>query len=345
VTSAPPARALRVVLTSNTLHVGGAERQRVLLANGLAARGHSVTVVTLQEAGPLAAQLGPDVALVQSRALGGRFPGPAGSVITGCTNTEAAFAWTARLRSRGSLRWLAVSHSWPGTGALYPRPLRVLLRRADAVGALTSAHADAIRRSEGLKRSPLVLPNGVELTAGTRPEPTPGGPTRLGYVGRLERVKGLDRLLRALSHVPADRWTLDVYGDGSERAALESLARELELSVRWHGFVADVPRALAALDLLVIPSRSEALPMVALEALAAGVLVAAAPVGALPEVLADGGVCLAADEEHWPEQLRRLLEDPAGRIRLARSAAEAVRSRWSVDAMVERYESALLSLR
>ncbi|MDQ1689492.1 MAG: hypothetical protein QOK42_2467 [Frankiaceae bacterium] len=334
---------LRLTLTSNTLQVGGAERQRVLLANGLAARGHRVTFVVLQAAGPLAADHAPGERLDKARASFGRLPAPADVVITGCTNTEVAYAWTARLRSPGRLRWVAVSHSWPpDEGHLYRGPLRVALRRADALGALTPGHAARLRAADGLVASPHTVPNGTDLRASLRPRPD--GPVRVGCVGRLEAVKGVDRLIRAMAELPPGGWSLDVYGDGSERAALERLAAELAVEVTWHGWTSDIPAALSRLDVLVIPSRSEALPMVALEAMASGVAVAAAPVGAMPELLAGTGLLLDADPARWPEQLHTLIQDRVEQDRLATAGHGLVEERWGLETMLDGYESLLSSV-
>jgi glycosyltransferase involved in cell wall biosynthesis len=102
---------------------------------------------------------------------------------------------------------------------------------------------------------------------------SPGGArdkNRLLFVGRLNKQKGIELLLHALSRFPNTSVGLDVVGDGDDRAALEELARGLELDgrVRWHGALpqpklADFYRSAAA---LVVPSVAEGLGLVAVEA-------------------------------------------------------------------------------
>src|SRR5581483_10508626 len=128
---------LRVAITSNTLDIGGAERQRVLLANGLAARGHRVQMVVLQHWGTLAEQLAPEV----ERCLSPVVPLRADRVdalITGVTNTEVAHAvWRRFGPGRTAGRWIAASHSFPRSGPTYSWKLRQGLRVADALVTLT----------------------------------------------------------------------------------------------------------------------------------------------------------------------------------------------------------------
>jgi len=77
-----------------------------------------------------------------------------------------------------------------------------------------------------------------------------------------------------------------VAGEGPLRAALEAEADPRQVS--FLGFVPDIGTVLAAADVLALPSRTEGLPMAALEAMAAGLPVVASAVGSLPELLADG---------------------------------------------------------
>jgi glycosyltransferase involved in cell wall biosynthesis len=322
--------------------VGGAERQRVLLANGLADLGHEVTFVALQDLGPLSDFLDPAVEIWRTRPVTGRLPRRHDVVVTGITNTEAAFSVAARVR-RPRLRWLAVAHSWPTEGTpLYAWPLRRVLRTASAVAGLTPRHVQALRASEGWRRELEVLPNGTDVALGGTPEPS--RTTRLGFVGRLEAVKGADRLLSALADLPPEvAWSLAVYGEGSQRAGLEAFARARSLPVVWRGWASDITAAFAELDLLVVPSRSEAVPMVVLEALSFGLPVIAAGVGALPDILEWGDALLDDDESTWSGHLATLVQDEDLRSRLRENGLAAA-DRWRLPAMVERYDALLRRL-
>jgi glycosyltransferase involved in cell wall biosynthesis len=112
---------------------------------------------------------------------------------------------------------------------------------------------------------------------------------RIGVVGRLSPEKGVDVFLHACRALTERGVNLSatVAGDGPERQALEHLRDSLGLAERVHfvGATAAVQALYAGLDLLVIPSRSEGLPNVLLEALRADLPVVATAVGAIPEVL------------------------------------------------------------
>lgn len=120
---------------------------------------------------------------------------------------------------------------------------------------------------------------------------TPGGSRsadRLLFVGRLSAQKGLDVLLRAMARMRSSV-SLDVVGDGDERANLESLARELAIGdrVQWHGSLPNhrlVPfyRSAAA---LVVPSIDEGLGLVAVEAQLCEAPVVASDSGGLTDVV------------------------------------------------------------
>ncbi len=111
----------------------------------------------------------------------------------------------------------------------------------------------------------------------------------IGIIGRLVPVKGHDVLLRAMPGVLAKEPTarLLIVGDGPDRQLLESRAQELGLNgyVFFAGQVTDVYAALRAVDVCAMPSLSEGLPYVLLEAMAMGKPVVASAVGGLAEAL------------------------------------------------------------
>ncbi len=186
----------------------------------------------------------------------------------------------------------------PSRGRLIARALG----RAAAVVAVSRDLADNIAALGVAPGRIHHIPNGVDLSRfslGSREEAR----RRLGLeedgpllvaVGRLEPVKGYDRLLRALAALAGVRLVLA--GDGSQRQALSRLAGELGLSgrVRFAGSVAHEELApyYQAADALVLSSRSEGWPTVIHEALACGAPVVAPAVGGIPEALARPGLGL-----------------------------------------------------
>ena len=146
------------------------------------------------------------------------------------------------------------------------------------------------------------VPNGIDTAAFAAAEAdrpavraalgiAPDAPV-IGTVGRLAEVKQQGVLIRAFARIipafPTARLVL--VGDGPLRAELEGLARSLGLggAVLFAGYQPNPERYLAAMDVFVLPSRAEAMPLVIPEAWAAGRPVVASRVGGIPELIEDG---------------------------------------------------------
>lgn len=163
----------------------------------------------------------------------------------------------------------------------------------------------------------------------------------IGLVGRLTRQKGQEVLLRAaplvLDEVPASRFLL--VGDGEDRDRLEALAERLDLRsrVRFLGTRRDVPALMRALDVFVLPSHWEGMPISLLEAMAAGLPVVASNVTGSREAVVDGvsGLLVpAGSHADLAAALVRVAGDPQFAARLGAAARERVAARYGVDAMV-----------
>jgi glycosyltransferase involved in cell wall biosynthesis len=109
-------------------------------------------------------------------------------------------------------------------------------------------------------------------------------PKTIGFVGRLSPEKGPEIFCRVADARPVNA-SWEIFGDGPMRAELE---RRHGGAVTFHGMVTDMDCVWDKLGLLVISSYAEGLPMAALEALAAGVPIAASAVGALPDLIRHG---------------------------------------------------------
>ncbi len=172
----------------------------------------------------------------------------------------------------------------------------------------------------------------------------PEGAFLWGVSARLRPEKALDTLLRAFALVRGThpRAFLALAGDGSERAALEALARQLALgpdAVAFLGFRQDVPQFLSALDAYVLPSRDEGLGTAILEALAVGLPVVATRVGGIPESVIHERTGLLVPPDN-PEALaaamRRIMDEPALRETLPAGAREHIRANFTEDVLVEK---------
>ncbi|MCI0432994.1 MAG: glycosyltransferase [Gemmatimonadetes bacterium] len=203
-------------------------------------------------------------------------------------------------RDRPEWRWIGYFHGFTTesrrAGFYHWLDLR-MLRRADVVVAVSEAQRHELARTI---RDVRVIRNAVTLLddPGDVPPDWLDGvtrltPPRLAVVGRLSPEKGVDVFLQALARLQARgvRCSALIAGDGPERTALERDASSLGLDdrVRFLGHVAHVRPLYARIDLLVIPSRSEGLPSVLLEALAADVAVVSTRVGSIPDVLTAEG--------------------------------------------------------
>ncbi|MBR1672237.1 MAG: glycosyltransferase, partial [Fretibacterium sp.] len=131
---------------------------------------------------------------------------------------------------------------------------------------------------------------------------------RFLFVGYLARRKGLDVALRALGELKGPRWTLDILGDGSQRAGLEALVKELGLEGRtvFHGFRDDAGEWMARSGCLLFPSYEEGLPLTVLEALAVGLPVLASDLEPL-RPLASGPLLPPGDVSAWREAIEKVL--------------------------------------
>lgn len=270
-----------VAITTNTLCAGGAEKQRVLLANELARLGHNVTLYCLQSLGPLSGEVN---GLVRLRRRPYWIGHPRGHdfVVTGTTNTETAFAIVGRLTSvLRSARWMMAIHNPIGPDAPRLKSITKLgLRLSDQLLALTTAHADALQTHWNVAVDSSV-PNGLDLGWAEQVRAERKRTTKfaydIGYIGRIStHHKGLDLLFAALSRPPASNLTLAIAGSGPDEANLRQAATRLGIASRitWLGHQ-EPASFLSRVGALALFSRYEGQPLVLLEAQAGGVPVVA----------------------------------------------------------------------
>jgi glycosyltransferase involved in cell wall biosynthesis len=166
-------------------------------------------------------------------------------------------------------------------------------------------------------------------------------------IARLDAQKGLGYLLEAAALVPEAVFV--VAGEGPERAALESRARELGVSsqIIWLGYRDDIADLLACSDLFVLPSLFEGLPVALLEAMAAGRPVVASAIAGIDEVVAHeqtGLLVPPADSLALAGTIRAVLADPARAGRLALAGQTHVSHEFSVERMLTQLTDCYLDL-
>jgi glycosyltransferase involved in cell wall biosynthesis len=353
------------------LDTGGAEWQAMHLARGLAERGHRVTMLALGHVrGPVDRLVDAGVRILSLGAVGPRARLAAlpaitriarGADIVHCTNWDSSFY--GRVAALLARRPVVVADHQPDRafqrsrrGAPRARWVAVHHRLLAPVTAATVACARAQEErliAEGVPASRLVrIPNGVpiaELRAAAQ-----GGPSRaaLGlpeearvvmHVANFRAQKNHEQTLTTVAELRSDLGDARAVfvGDGPTEAAVRRRVREQGWD--WALFLGqrtDVPALMALADVLVLPSWTEALPVVVLEAIALGVPVVAYAVGDTPAVLGQtgGGLCVpAGDGDAFTAACRRVLGEPALAAELSRRG-RAGAGAFDVNAMVDRYE-------
>lgn len=231
--------------------------------------------------------------------------------------------------------------------------LRWAFRRSRVAVGVSRATAMSLERTLAIPCGTVeVIPNGVPIREGD----AVAARRRLGLgpadrlilaIGNLYPVKGHAVLLRALAQLeersPGLPWCAAIAGRGQEETSLHQLAEALGIAerVRLLGFRSDTADLLAAAQIVALPSLSEGLPLVLLEAMGAGRAVVASAVGGIPEVISpgrDGLLVTPGDVPELATALERLLRNSEERARLGQAARRLAIERYSVQAMTDAYE-------
>jgi glycosyltransferase involved in cell wall biosynthesis len=363
------ARIMRILISDSVRVWGGAQRFIIELAEGLAKRGHDVSIQTFPGS-PLAhrararglpvhevavrADAAPWIVVPLAWRMRRR---PYDVVIT---------TWDKDLRTTG----LAARLSGRGTLVVQTRecddPLKnkaryrwVYTRVADRI--VVNSHATlktTLSSAPWLEENRMfILYKGIDL--GDYDALDPGSWRRrldpdcsnvvVGYAGQLVARKRVDVLMRLLAgpELAGLPWRLAVAGRGPAEDELRAEAKRLGIDdrVTFCGFVEDIHRWLVAIDVFVLPSFIEGFGYVLAEAGAAGKPCVAYRASSEPEVVKDGETALLADEgddEALAAHLKRLVSDPELRAVMGAAARRDVFERHGLDTMVDRMEAFLL---
>lgn len=361
---------MRIVIHNGAHELRGNEHQTVILAEGLTGRGHDV-VVSCDPSSPLTAMLG-------ARNLRTSAVRPRGDLAMVANGRFAVWLRRQRIDALLLTTWKRVPvASCAGRiagvprivvrlGLVRPLPDRIHYRAAfrrcvDAVIANSDAVAALFGTSAPWFRTVHVIRNAVTTLPPADPElmrrklGLPREARLIAAIGGLERRKGFDLLLEALSRQTA-HVHLAVAGAGPEATALALRADTLGIAnrVHWLGQRDDVAPLLAAADVFALSSRNEGTPVALLEAMMVdGPLLVATDVGGVAEVLGSrqgrgpaGWIVPPDDAAGLAAALAAALEaartDSTDAKRRRAEARYRIEQWFTVDAMVDRYERVLL---
>jgi glycosyltransferase involved in cell wall biosynthesis len=359
-------RRLRIAHVLPSFQIGGQERVALDLSRTFRAGGHHVLAFSLEP--------------MQEGDLGGEFRAAGVETRTVRQGPGADPTLVVRLAAQFTRERVDVVHTHNPPALIYGAPAaklaravvvhtkhgenlevharRVVLRRlmarfADAFVAVSPMTEAAARSSRDVHARKLrTIPNGIDVArfgpdegarrAVRRELGIPDGAWVIGTVGRLASEKNHVLLVRALAGALDDRTRLVIVGDGAEAGAIARAADEAGATPWLHltGARADVPRLLRAFDVFALPSTSEGLPLVILEAMATGLPVVASAVGGLPDVIADGDTGLlipTGDAAALRGRLLGLASDRERARRLGARAREAALSAHSLERMSADY--------
>ncbi len=362
----PDVRRLSVLLMTNTLEVGGSERQFVTLVESLSRDHFDVHPACLRRIGGLTARMGD----IPEFRPGGR--------LLGIQSQRAQLEMVRAMRRDG----IAVAHAFdfytnillipaarlagvPVIGS--HRQLGDLLtgakfkaqywafRFCDRVVCNSRAAAASLRAAGLPEQKLVIIPNGLaeQAFAACSPAiPRKGGTVRLGMLARMNNpVKNHPAFLKAAAKLsqtfPGAEFLL--VGDGPLRPELSQMAAELGIKekVIFAGERHDIPAMLASLDVSVLISSSESLSNVILESMAAGVPVVATDVGGNPELVKHGETGLLVpmgNEEKLVEALARLVRDPDLRSHYAARSKDFARAHFHIDEVCRQFEQLYVTL-
>jgi glycosyltransferase involved in cell wall biosynthesis len=226
------------------------------------------------------------------------------------------------------------------SGRVYLTFERLLMRRPTLYLFESDYAAATFRKKIGEPRGTVrIIHNGVGTTE-FAPIVLDSDATDLVFLGELRQLKGIDVLLEALARLHRDgrSTTLSIVGDGPLADELHARTRELGLAHAVR-FFAPMParHALAKGRTMVVPSRSESLPYVVLEAAAAGKPLIATRVGGIPEIFGAQSASLVPPDDSGTlaDAIRHALDNPQAADADAMFLRKRVATDFSVDVMVE----------
>ena len=194
------------------------------------------------------------------------------------------------------------------------------------------------------------ISNGID-TVSFGKKPNPGtfrvvkheGENWIGTLAGLRPVKQLPMLVRAFAGLP-ENWQLVILGDGPEKDAIRAAADDLDVSHRVHlsGNVADPASLIGMFDIFALSSKSEQFPLSVVEAMAAGLPVAAPDVGDISSIVSEANrpfIAKPNDAKALGAMLDELVANPAMRHEIGEANKKKARAQFDHAQMVDTYKA------
>lgn len=351
--------AMKITHVVDSMEIGGAETLVAQMCRLQREQGHEANIYAIGSLGPLGEQLRcegfpvrANMARHLSDAIGTffhAFKSTAPDVVHLHNPTPTAYAaFPARIAGVSSI--VSTRH---GLVAL-PYRLSVELkygvaaRFCDWVVGICDATAENLKGLHTIPRRKIVRVYNGAVPISRVPLgncPSKDGFTLL-FVGRLAPVKNLAMMLKAFRSALTIRKDLRLWivGDGSERGALESLARELDIGseVTFWGQQLDVAPFFSAADVFVMSSRSEGLPMSLLQAMSVGLPAIVTDIGGMAEAvgISHAGLRVRNDDAmEMADAMVRLAGSDEERATFSRRATECFASTFGLNTMASSYHS------
>lgn len=253
---------------------------------------------------------------------------------------------------------VSTAHGWAKQstgikGKLYEFLDGIALKRMDRVVAVSRAVLDDLKR-RGLKKEYIeLIYNGIKIDGDTpgfdslsmrQKYEIPRDAFIIGAVGRLAKAKGHAHLIEAmpaiLKEIPHCR--LVIAGDGPLRGDLDAMIKRQGLAdhIKLLGYVREMGALLAMIDLFALPSLSEGLPIVLLEAMVSEKPIIAASVGGVPEAISDPDLGILVPPENAraiADAVITLSKDKERMARLGNNVGRRVRAAFSAANMAKQY--------
>lgn len=262
---------------------------------------------------------------------------------------------------RAGIPLVAISRGWTGEDfkvRTYEWLDRLFLKFANHIIAVSVKQKEKIAHLGIPIENVTVIHNCINVEG--RVEPSSSIRTELGIAtnsilvisaGRLSPEKNYGGMIDAAKIVTEENRNVyfSIFGEGILRAALEEKIASTGLSDRFFlpGFNTGMQVVLSEIDIFVLPSFTEGLPNVILEAFAAGKPVVATAVGGTPEVVEDGVSGFLTDPqkpEYMAECILRLARDPALRKDMGKRGLESVKKNYTFEHQTDQYEQVYQTL-